>query len=308
MATQSIQLNPIFPAGFQVKVREDVPKFTIWIGDPQPVEVVDGFIFADYGQVDDNGNIVQLASEYVEENYAGIDEEFSLFIDNNSTEGSVEDVYEFLPTSTSGALTFDGKKFLLPDPSKRYPTTYTFYIDYNKMPKPKLTKRGLIQVKLKVEGGLTGDPNDSAAKKGYCPTLKNGKKYHTNKGVTYAVWKNIFGTGNDQRFLNMNHDDWTEVFDTLYWNKNAKSKYESVNCLLVSFAWGGNKQKTVENALKLLGSQSLDSVSEEKAVAALISARAQFFINISQPDVPNNKFRRGWINAINSFISETYGF
>lgn len=75
MATQSIQLNPIFPAGFQVKVREDVPKFTIWVGDPQPVEVVDGFIFADYGQVDDNGNIVQLASEYVENDYTGSTEE-----------------------------------------------------------------------------------------------------------------------------------------------------------------------------------------------------------------------------------------
>ena len=77
------------------------------------------------------------------------------------------------------------------------------WIDPSKMPKPKMTKESLIAVKLKVEGGLTGNPNDSAAKKGFCPTLLSGKKYHTNKGITYVVWKSVFGTGNDQRFLKM---------------------------------------------------------------------------------------------------------
>ena len=175
-----------------------------------------------------------------------------------------------------------------------------------KVPKPKLTKQGLINTKLKVEGGLTGDSSDSAAKSGYCPTLKNGKKYHTNKGITYAVWKSSFGTGNDARFLEMNLVDWSKIFDTLYWNKNATSKYEAVNCLLTSFAWGGNKPKTLEAAKKLLNVSNIDDVPVEKAVAALLSARAQFFVNISQPDNKNNKFRKGWINAVNAFVTQTY--
>jgi hypothetical protein len=125
---------------------------------------------------------------------------------------------------STGSLSFDGRKFLPPEASKRYPTNYVLYIDSAKVPKPKLTKQGLINTKLKVEGGLTGDPSDSAAKSGYCPTLKNGKKYHTNKGITYVVWKSTFGTSNDNRFLEMNLTDWSKIFDSLYWNKNATSK------------------------------------------------------------------------------------
>lgn len=252
-----------------------------------------------------------VSEEYIEAEFVGEDESFEVFFkDTQSTEGAVEDEYTpETPTGTAeatGSLVFDGRKFKQPEVSKRYPTNYALYIDFNKMPKPKLTKKKLIETKLKVEGGLTGDPNDSAAKSGYCPTLKNGKKYHTNKGITYAVWKNNFGTKNDDRFLNMNLEDWSKIFDGKYWNGNATSKYEAVNCLFTSFAWGGNKPKTVEAAKKLLGVSSLDDVPEAKAVAALLSARAQFFINISQPDNKNNKFRKGWINAINAFIEQTY--
>lgn len=252
-----------------------------------------------------------VSEEYIEGEFVGEDESFEVFFkDTQSTEGAIEDEYTpETPTGTAeatGSLVFDGRKFKQPEVSKRYPTNYALYIDFNKMPKPKLTKKKLIETKLKVEGGLTGDPNDSAAKSGYCPTLKNGKKYHTNKGITYAVWKNNFGTKNDDRFLNMNLEDWSKIFDGKYWNGNATSKYEAVNCLFTSFAWGGNKPKTVEAAKKLLGVSSLDDVPEAKAVAALLSARAQFFINISQPDNKNNKFRKGWINAINAFIEQTY--
>lgn len=37
-------------------------------------------------------------------------------------------------------------------------------------------------------------------------------------------------------------------------------------------------------------------------MAALLSARYQFFINISQPGVKNNIYRTGWINAVNKYI------
>ena len=267
------------------------------LGTLSIVEITQEFIFS---ESDD----VVIDDEYIEDEYIGEEEDPALIFykDTQSTEEAEEDV----SSGGEGSITFDGKKFLQPEVSKNYSTTYILYIDSAKMPKPKLTKKGLISTKLKVEGGLTGDPSDSAAKSGYCPTLKNGKKYHTNKGVTYAVWKNTFGKGNDKRFLNMSSEDWSKIFDNKYWEKNATSKYESVNCLLTSFAWGGNKPKTVEAAKKILNVSDIDSVPEERAVAALISARAQFFINISQPSNKNNKYRKGWINAINAFINETY--
>ena len=79
--SQSILLNVVFPSEFGVKVREDVPKFKIWVGDPQPEEQVDGFIFeGDNAQVDENGNIVTLGDEYIESEFAG-DEELKATFD-----------------------------------------------------------------------------------------------------------------------------------------------------------------------------------------------------------------------------------
>jgi hypothetical protein len=250
---------------------------------------------------------------YTEDSFAGDDElimkepdeEFREEIDkagddveNNPVSG------DSLPKSW---FNYSTNKFGSPDENRTYSSEYKSHIDSSKMPKPKMTKKSLIDVKLKVEGGLTGNPNDSAAKKGFCPTPLNGKKYHTNKGITYVVWKSVFGTGNDQRFLKMSHNDWVAVFDKLYWNKHGNSsKYESVNALLVSYAWGGSKDATIRGAKKILGVSSLDVVSEAEAVAALMSARAQLFINISQPGTKNNVFRRGWINATNAFVEKMY--
>jgi hypothetical protein len=69
--SQSILLNVVFPEEFEVKVREDVPKFKIWVGDPQPEEQVDGFITEDFEQTDEEGNVVELSNEYIENEFAG---------------------------------------------------------------------------------------------------------------------------------------------------------------------------------------------------------------------------------------------
>jgi hypothetical protein len=241
---------------------------------------------------------VELIMKEPDENFRNLIEESAEDVENNPSTG------DSLPNSW---FNYSSNAFGAPNKGKTYSSEYRSYIDSSKMPKPKMTKKSLIDVKLKVEGGLTGNPNDSAAKKGFCPTLLDGKKYHTNKGVTYAVWKSIFGSGNDKRFLKMSHDDWVKVFDSLYWDKHGKSsKYESVNALLVSYAWGGSKDGTIRGAKKILGVNSLDMVSEAEAVAALISARAQLFINISQPGSKNNTFRAGWINATNAFVKAMY--
>ena len=82
--SQSILLNVVFPSEFGVKVREDVPKFKIWVGDPQPEEQVDGFITEDFEQTDEEGNIVELSSEYTENEFTGSEEEFEVIKQKNS--------------------------------------------------------------------------------------------------------------------------------------------------------------------------------------------------------------------------------
>jgi hypothetical protein len=281
------------------------------LGDLKIIEKVDTSILTGFDFDDLEVDNSLLGDEFIEEYFSGTEEEGLLINDSNNIfykdSSMVENAIEDLSNTGTESIFFNGREFTGVVKGKNYSSKYNLYIDFRKMPKPKITKQILIETKLKVEGGRTGNPKDSAAKSGYCPTKWNdGNLYHTNKGITYAVWKKIFGSGNDKRFLDMNLDDWRRVFDESFWNKNATSKYESVNCLLVSFAWGGNKPKTVENAIKLLGNRSLDSVSEEEAVAALLSSRAQFFINISQPNNKNNTFRKGWINAINEFTKKTY--
>lgn len=304
--TPTIKLSVVLPEDLELKVKQDLNGLMVYIGDPPPEE--GAFVFQD-----DFDNLEELDDEYMESGFAGDeelimkepDEEFRQEIEKAGDDAENNPVSgDTLPNSW---FNYSTKKFGQPDVNKTYSSEYRSYIDPSKMPKPKMTKESLIAVKLKVEGGLTGNPNDSAAKKGFCPTPLSGKKYHTNKGITYVVWKSVFGTGNDQRFLKMSHNDWVAVFDKLYWNKHGNSsKYESVNALLVSYAWGGSKDATISGAKKILGVSSLDVVSESEAVAALMSARAQLFINISQPGNKNNVFRKGWINATNAFVAKMY--
>jgi len=213
--------------------------------------------------------------------------------------------------TSSNMLSFDlsSKQFLKSNLDSTFDTTYRLYLDSTKLPKPILTKSKLIKWKLEVEGGLSRSKYDSAASDpdNICPTPYKGLKgWHTNKGVTYSVWVKTFKNNNDKRFLEMSQEDWEEIFNKKYWNKNAKSKYESVNCLLTSFAWGGVPQTTIKAAKKLLNVSNLDNVEEKKAIAALLSARMQTFINISQPPRRNFKNRKGWMNAVNKLIKLIY--
>ncbi|OFZ56045.1 MAG: hypothetical protein A3D92_21295 [Bacteroidetes bacterium RIFCSPHIGHO2_02_FULL_44_7] len=215
--------------------------------------------------------------------------------------------------SSGGALLeFDhaAKQFKKVVVNAKYNEKYRLLIDHSKMPAPQLTKAKLIQWKLQAEGGLTNNKNDSASSFP-CPTPYNGVSgYHTNKGVTYKVWVKHFPTSaaNDQRFFKMDLADWSKIFDTSYWIPNSVAAYpEVINCLLVSFAWGGSKNPTVSGAESILG-KSIATAAVNEAVAALLSARGQLFINISQPGNKNNAFRKGWVdNALNKLVREMYG-
>lgn len=86
-ASPSIPLNVVFPDKFEVKAREDVPPFTIWVGDIQPYEPVDGFVtlFDDTQQMDENGNLVGVESEYEEAEYFG-SQEYTEIVELNAVD------------------------------------------------------------------------------------------------------------------------------------------------------------------------------------------------------------------------------
>lgn len=110
----TIQMYVVFPENFVAKAREDVPKFTIWVGPIQPEEPVEGFteLFSD----DDTGSLSdnQYTNEYIEAEFAGEDEIISY---NETTDEPMGDYYydadgnlvSNLPsTSTSTSTTTTG--------------------------------------------------------------------------------------------------------------------------------------------------------------------------------------------------------
>jgi len=99
----------------------------------------------------------------------------------------------------------------------------------------------------KWEGGLSGDPSDSCSAM-YCPTLFKGKKYHTNMGICYSTWVGTFGTFNDERFLNMNSEDWFKIFKRGYWDSVRADEFNSfsVGVIVTGMAWGSGQRQAIK--------------------------------------------------------------
>ena len=72
-STTKTKLSVVFPTEFEVKVREDVPAFKIYVGEPPVEEEGSGFIFQD-----DMSDLSELSPEYIEDKFAGPEEDGSL--------------------------------------------------------------------------------------------------------------------------------------------------------------------------------------------------------------------------------------
>lgn len=72
-STTKTKLTVVFPTEFEVKVREDVPSFKIYVGEPPVEEEGSGFIFQD-----DMSDLVELSPEYIENQFSGEEETISM--------------------------------------------------------------------------------------------------------------------------------------------------------------------------------------------------------------------------------------
>ena len=86
-STTKTKLSVVFPTEFEVKVREDVPPFKIYIGEPPVEEEGSGFIFQDE-DVD-----AELSPEYQELAFRGDEEQidFNLNLETGDSEGQEEE-------------------------------------------------------------------------------------------------------------------------------------------------------------------------------------------------------------------------
>lgn len=170
------------------------------------------------------------------------------------------------------------------------------------------------------EGGLSKDKADSASST-TCPTpFKAVSGYHTNVGITYAVWRSEFGSDNDARFYAMNNEDWFRVFKGLYWDSVKGDQYDSfsVAVIVTGMAWGSGASRagiTLQQALNNLGKQvtvdgkigmrtieAANSCNDLELFDELMRLRIAFFKSIGAVGKTNNKFLKGWLNRANDYI------
>jgi lysozyme family protein len=183
-----------------------------------------------------------------------------------------------------------------------------------------LSKANLDYI-LKWEGGLSKHPRDSAARH----PVPDGSGYHTNKGITWRVFRSIYGSGQDAvvRFYRMSPDDFRGIYK-LYWNG---VKADSISSQILAeyatdFAWGSGVAGASRQIQKWLntqgykvwvdgkiGNQTITAINqliedkgEKIAFESLDAHRRHFLSRLRDFDV----FGRGWYNRLNDFVSYAY--
>lgn len=174
----------------------------------------------------------------------------------------------------------------------------------------------VIEHTLKFEGGLSRNKSDSASLNA-CPTPHNGKTgYHTNKGITYAVWKKKHGSNMDSHFFNMSNDEWLQFYMDYYDAvRGGNINSDSIAFFLTQIAWGSGKKQaglTLQRALCAIGiTVSIDGVigsntinatnsaNERELFDMMITYRIEFFKKISTGK--NSVFLKGWLRRLEEF-------
>lgn len=166
----------------------------------------------------------------------------------------------------------------------------------------------------KWEGGLSKDPNDQASKN----PVPDGSGYHTNKGITWQVWKSVFGSSEDsiKRFYDMSDKDWAYIFKTLYWDKIGGDNIRSqrIADILSNWAWGSGTYIPSVAIQKILGIgidgiigkqtiNAINSANEQIVFTKLKNANIAFFDSLSK-NPKYSTFRTGWFNRLTSLYDE----
>jgi hypothetical protein len=158
----------------------------------------------------------------------------------------------------------------------------------------------LIRFIQRKEGGTSKDPIDTASKN---PAPDTGG-IHTNKGVTWQVYKDSLGSlATPQRFLQMPDDDWLKIFKEKYYNR-TKGIFDNdiLSGYLSMWYWGGWSQKLVPFQ-KVLDIKNL-KVSNLEKLKLMVDLRNSYFDKIVKNNPSQIRFLKGWKNVQSDYLKQ----
>lgn len=161
---------------------------------------------------------------------------------------------------------------------------------------------------LKFEGGYVNDPDDlgGATCKGVC--YRTYKLYCSRKKQPVPTIEDL---------KNISDSEFVDILKAMYWDACRADKIESqsVANAIVDWAWHSGTITAAKEVQKILG-VSADGIIGNITLAAINSqsplplfgrikhARLAYLERICNARPANNKFKRGWLNRINSLIYE----
>lgn len=151
---------------------------------------------------------------------------------------------------------------------------------------------------LSWEGGFVNDPDDRGGA--------------TNKGVTLATFRQVYGQGKSVADLKRITDEqWQAVYKRYYWNRwrADEIRNQSIANLLVDWVWASGRYGiTIPQALLgvkvdgVVGPKTIAALNgyrlgQEKLFEALWNDRQKYIEMISRKG-NNQKFKRGWLRRL----------
>lgn len=160
---------------------------------------------------------------------------------------------------------------------------------------------------LQWEGGFVNDPDDFGGA--------------TNKGITLSTYETYcyrkgYPKPTVERLKNISDAIWMDVLKTMYWDKWKADQIvnQSVANILVDWVWasGGYGIKRPQKILGvkvdgIVGPLTIAAVNardSKELFYAIKADRVRFIEEICKSRPANNKFKRGWLNRINSIKFE----
>lgn len=146
--------------------------------------------------------------------------------------------------------------------------------------------------------------------------VKGDRGGATNKGVTIATYRSMFGQEKTIEDLKTITDiEWLHIFKTLYWDKWKADNIESqaIANLLVDWVWTSGSygikipQRILEVSIDgVVGTKTLDAINnyqdKKKLFTLLWNERQEFFKRIAVKE--QKKFLAGWLNRLNGIKYE----